>query len=80
MPRGDGTGPRGQGPGTGKGLGGCQGGANAGRGGRQVKQFAGLGPGGDCVCPKCGRRVPHERGTPCTQTACPDCGTAMTRG
>ncbi len=24
----------------------------------------GLGLGGECVCPNCGEKVPHERGTP----------------
>jgi len=32
MPRGDGTGPRGEGPGTGRGMGGCGGGRGQGRG------------------------------------------------
>jgi hypothetical protein len=36
-------------------------------------------PGGNCVCPKCGKTVPHERQVPCLQVMCPDCGTAMTR-
>ena len=34
---------------------------------------------GNCVCPKCGKTVPHQRGVPCLQVTCPDCGTAMTR-
>jgi hypothetical protein len=37
------------------------------------------GPGGECVCPSCGKRTPHERGVPCTEVSCPECGTAMTR-
>lgn len=76
MPRGDGTGPAGQGPGTGRGLGGGQGqGGGMGRmGGR------GAGPSGTCVCPACGATVPHERGVPCNQVTCPKCGAAMTRG
>ncbi len=45
------------------------------RGGRG----AGGGPGGSCVCPRCGRREPHARGTPCAATSCPECGTAMRR-
>ena len=52
--------------GRGMGQGGGQGGFTA-------------GPGGDCVCPKCGKTAPHQRGTPCLQVTCPDCGTAMTR-
>ncbi|MBW1801413.1 MAG: hypothetical protein JRJ85_11890 [Deltaproteobacteria bacterium] len=72
MPRGDGTGPRGQGPGTGRGIG--QGGSGRGLGGG----FA-AGPGGYCVCPNCGERAPHERGIPCFDQKCPRCGAEMTR-
>jgi len=39
----------------------------------------GLGPGGECVCPNCGYRVPHSRGEPCYNKTCPKCGTSMTR-
>ena len=73
MPRGDGTGPAGQGPGTGRGLGAGRGGGR-GRGGG----FA-MGPGGDCVCPNCGKMVPHQVGTPCYRMKCPNCGATMTR-
>jgi predicted Fe-Mo cluster-binding NifX family protein len=62
---------------------------NAGRGGRGhgrgVQGFGrrggplATGPGGLCVCPRCGRREPHERGIPCTQKQCPTCGIAMMR-
>jgi predicted Fe-Mo cluster-binding NifX family protein len=37
------------------------------------------GPAGFCVCPKCGRRAPHERGVPCAGQKCPECGAAMVR-
>ncbi len=37
------------------------------------------GPGGVCVCPRCGHHEPHERGVPCTQKQCPKCGTCMIR-
>lgn len=37
------------------------------------------GPGGTCVCPQCGHREPHRRGTPCTDVACPSCGRKMVR-
>ncbi len=68
MPNGKGFG---QGPGTGP---------RTGRGrGRQPGGF-GLGPGGDCVCPECGTRVPHQRGIPCYEHRCPKCGQAMSRG
>ncbi|MGO8945914.1 MAG: NifB/NifX family molybdenum-iron cluster-binding protein [Syntrophobacteraceae bacterium] len=38
------------------------------------------GPGGFCVCPKCGSRKRHERGIPCSQVLCPACRSSMTRG
>ncbi|MFO8010100.1 MAG: hypothetical protein R6U89_04715 [Dehalococcoidia bacterium] len=74
MPRGDGTGPTGKGPGTGRGM----------RGKGQKRQSGqmgrpGMGPGGNCVCPSCGERVPHQPGTPCTEISCPKCSTAMVR-
>ncbi len=37
----------------------------------------GLGPVRFCVCPKCGARVPHAPGTPCTSMTCPKCGARM---
>jgi hypothetical protein len=64
MPRGDGTGPP-RGGGRGRGR----------RGGPSA-----AGPGGQCICPKCGHKVPHVVGRPCNQQTCPKCGTAMTRG
>ncbi|MBN2455518.1 MAG: hypothetical protein JXB29_03125 [Sedimentisphaerales bacterium] len=72
MPRGDGTGPAGQGPGTGRGAGRGQG------RGRMGGPLA-AGPVGICICPKCGYRMAHTRGQPCTQTSCPQCGAPMTR-
>lgn len=71
MPRGDGTGPMGAGPGTGRGVG-------MGRGRGRMGGF-GLGLGGSCVCPNCGKKAPHQRGTPCNQIKCPSCGAIMTR-
>jgi len=47
--------------------------------GRQPGGF-GLGPGGECVCPNCGTRIPHGRGIPCYEQKCPKCGQSMTRG
>lgn len=40
----------------------------------------GSGPGGFCLCPKCGTRVSHERGIPCSQVLCPRCDHIMVRG
>ena len=34
---------------------------------------------GTCVCPQCGRQEPHERGVPCTEKKCVQCGAVMTR-
>jgi hypothetical protein len=67
MPRGDGKGPPwGGGRGTGR---------RVGMGGSR----AGAGPGGECVCPKCGATVPHETGIPCFYRKCPKCGEKMVR-
>lgn len=68
MPRGDGTGPSGQGVGRGMGRGRMGGGRGMGGGNRP-----GSGPGGNCVCPACGTRVPHRQGIPCNSLQCPKC-------
>jgi cation diffusion facilitator family transporter len=39
----------------------------------------GLGPEGYCVCKKCGYKVKHERGLPCTTLKCPKCKINLTR-
>lgn len=46
--------------------------------GRQGGSYA-AGPGGECVCPNCGKRAPHQVGIPCTRRKCPECGTTMIR-
>jgi hypothetical protein len=67
MGRGGGRG-RGGGAGRGQGQGpGRMGGSKA------------AGPGGNCVCPNCGHKVPHVAGQPCYQMQCPKCGARMTR-
>ncbi|PIX29762.1 MAG: hypothetical protein COZ65_00565, partial [Caldiserica bacterium CG_4_8_14_3_um_filter_35_18] len=38
-----------------------------------------FGPGGFCVCPKCGFKKPHEAGIPCRDERCPQCGAVMMR-
>ncbi|MGA1844982.1 MAG: NifB/NifX family molybdenum-iron cluster-binding protein [bacterium] len=61
----------------GRGLGGGQG-----QGGQRFGRMGGpsaAGPGGYCVCVRCGYQEPHERGVPCTQRQCPKCGASMTR-
>ena len=56
-----------------------RGAGKGGRGERSQKEGFGKGPSGECVCPSCGKKAPHERGVPCTEVRCPECGTAMTR-
>jgi len=48
-------------------------------GGRGRMGGVGGGPGGNCVCPNCGKKAPHQRGVPCYQQKCPACGAKMTR-
>ncbi len=63
-----------------QGSGGCSGkghGRDMGSCGRMGSR--GIGSGGSCVCPDCGHKVPHERGTPCMNISCPNCGSMMTR-
>ncbi len=38
-----------------------------------------FGPGGFCICVKCGTKVPHEKGIKCTTRKCPNCGHTMVR-
>lgn len=71
---------------TGFSMPGCMGGGrrrSRGLGGRGM----GTGGGGrmavetdECICPQCGQRRQHQRGTPCFQNRCPECGTPMIRG
>lgn len=60
-------------PGGGRGMG-----RGMGRGGGRGGRFR-AGPGGYCICPSCGERVPHQLGSPCFENKCPKCGTVMTR-
>ena len=80
MPRGDGTGPTGQGQGTGRGGEMGRGGVGQGMGSGQGRMGGqGIGPGGNCLCPSCGTKTPHQQGVPCVQVNCPECGTTMVR-
>ena len=62
---------QGGGRGQGKGAGG---GERLGR-----NKGGGFGPGGHCVCAKCGEKVPHQQGVKCTTLKCPKCGKPMVR-
>jgi len=68
----------GRGSGRGKGRG-----RGSGRGGGRGPGLGGgpkaAGPGGYCLCPNCGHKVPHQVGQPCYEVQCPKCGTNMTR-
>jgi predicted Fe-Mo cluster-binding NifX family protein len=67
--------PRGRGLGTGSGRGQGQGGKTIGRMGGPLA----VGPSGTCVCPQCGRQEPHQRGAPCVERKCSNCGADMAR-
>jgi len=62
---------RGRGLGRGFGRGG-------GQGLRRGRAF-GPGPGGTCVCQKCGYEMPKRTGMPCLNQKCPKCGNLMIR-
>ena len=38
-----------------------------------------MGEGGYCICRKCGERTIHQRGVPCQEERCPECGARMLR-
>ena len=69
MPNRNGTGPLGQGPRTGRGLGNCSPDPNRNQ----------AGPDGFCICPSCGEKLEHVTGQPCYQQKCPKCEKAMIR-
>jgi len=37
------------------------------------------GPGGYCVCLKCGTKIQHTKGIKCTTLKCPECGHTLIR-
>ena len=38
-----------------------------------------FGPGGFCICAKCGAKIAHQRGVKSTSIKCEKCGTTMVR-
>jgi hypothetical protein len=54
-------------------------GAGRGYGGGRAGGKPRSGPGGNCICPECGRREPHIVGQRCIDQTCPECGTKMIR-
>ena len=38
-----------------------------------------MGIGGACICPKCDKEFSHQRGVPCQDERCPDCGAKLLR-
>ena len=65
------------GMGSGNGMGSGRG---TGRGGgRGRNSGGGYSVGGSCVCAKCGTKVSHQQGVPCTDLKCPECGKTMIR-
>ncbi|MDY6800273.1 MAG: hypothetical protein SVU94_03505 [Bacteroidota bacterium] len=63
-----------QGKGLGKGKGGGSGNLRQGR-----NKGGAFGPGGYCVCAKCGEKILHQQGVKCTSIKCPQCGHTMIR-
>ena len=45
----------------------------------KIEETQGRGPGGYCVCRRCGYRVEHQPGVPCSSLICPNCKTHLTR-
>lgn len=47
--------------------------------GRNIESRDGEGPGGKCVCEKCGYEIEHKRGVPCSEMKCPKCKISLKR-
>jgi len=45
----------------------------------KIEEATGQGPGGYCVCPKCGYQIEHQRGIPCSSLKCPKCKISLER-
>lgn len=48
-------------------------------GGKGRNRGGAFGPGGYCVCTKCGKKIPHKQGVKCTTLKCSICGHTMIR-
>ncbi len=55
-------------------------GERSGKGGGKGRNKGGsFGPGGYCICAKCGMKIPHEQGVKCTSVKCPECNKPLIR-
>lgn len=54
-------------------------GQGGGRGPGRLGGPKAAGPGGQCVCTKCGHKIAHKAGQPCTEQKCPKCGAQLLR-
>lgn len=45
----------------------------------KIEEAQGKGPEGYCVCPKCGYKIEHQRGVPCSSLICPNCKIPLRR-
>jgi cation diffusion facilitator family transporter len=45
----------------------------------EAKGASGKGPAGYCVCEKCGYKIKHQRGVPCSKLQCPKCREPLKR-
>jgi len=45
----------------------------------QIENAQGKWPSGYCICPKCGYKVAHQLGVPCSQISCPNCNINLVR-
>lgn len=48
-------------------------------GGQGRNKGGSLGPGGFCICTKCGEKTIHQQGIKCTTLKCPKCGHILIR-
>jgi len=45
----------------------------------EIEEAVGRGPSGYCICSKCGYKIVHQRGTPCSDLECPKCHIKLIR-